>query len=195
MLADDEEPQLRGDAQQKTLEAEVAIGHPQRVFLDQIEDGIDQGSLLCMTVLAQDDIGHQLIGRFEDAQRLPRQGSGAVVPCLAKAVFAGSDIVAIENMHLVAGNRLWQGTANLLDKGLKLPSRMSDELGGYLGFDALEFVVQRGKRNRDAEGFVQEGGANRRESRSDDLPHQIDDRRKGQLACVLAVGVFLEQGI
>ena len=31
MLADDEEAQLGGDAQQKTLEAEVAIGDPKRV--------------------------------------------------------------------------------------------------------------------------------------------------------------------
>src|SRR5882672_9214998 len=163
MLADDEEPQFPGETQEKPLEAEVAIGHPQRVLLDQIEDGIDQGPLLSMTILAQDDMGHQLIGRLEDAQRLPWQGSGAVAPCLAKAVFAGGDIVTIENMHLVAGNRLGQGPTNLLDKGLEVPSGMTDELSSDCCFDSVEFVVQRGKRDRDAEGFVQVGGANRRE--------------------------------
>jgi len=76
MFADDEEPQLPGDAQQETLEAEVAVGHPQGAFLDQLEDGIDQGALLGMPVLAQDDVGYQLVGRFEDAKRLTRQGSG-----------------------------------------------------------------------------------------------------------------------
>ncbi len=72
---------------------------------------------------------------------------------------------------------------------------MTDELGGYFYFDALEFVVQGGKGDRDVEGFVQEGGANRREGRSDNLPHQIDDGREGQLARVLCVGLFLEQRI
>src|SRR3954447_25787135 len=72
---------------------------------------------------------------------------------------------------------------------------MTDEFGGYFCLDALEFVVQGGKRDGDAEGLVQEGGTNRREGRSDDLPHEIDDGREGQLACVLCVGLFLEQGI
>ena len=52
MLADDEESQSPGDAHQETLEAEVAIGHPQRAFLDQVEDGIDQRPLLGMTVFS-----------------------------------------------------------------------------------------------------------------------------------------------
>ncbi len=45
MLADDEETVPGRDAQQKTLEAEIAIGDPKRAFLDQGEDGIDQGAL------------------------------------------------------------------------------------------------------------------------------------------------------
>ena len=118
MLADDVESQLLGDAQQKTPEAEVAIGHPQGVFLDEIEDGIDQGPLLGMTILAQDDVSHQLTARVEDAEGLPWQGSRAVVSRFAKAVFAGRDIVAIEDMHLVAWNGLWQGATDLLDQRL-----------------------------------------------------------------------------
>src|SRR4051794_36331108 len=118
MLADDEEPQLLGDAQQKTLEAEVAIGHPQRVFLDQLEDGVNQRPLLSVPVFTPNDVGHQLISRSEDAQGLTRQGGGTVVPGLGQAVFASGDIVAIENMHVVARNRLWQRTTDRLDDRL-----------------------------------------------------------------------------
>src|SRR5215204_2359734 len=115
MLPDDEVTQLLGDAQQETLKTEVAIGHPQSAFLDQGKDGIDQRPFLGMTVFAQDDVGYQLVGRSEDTKRFPRQGSGAVVPCLAKAVLGGGNGVAIEDMHGVAGDWLRQGTTDVLD--------------------------------------------------------------------------------
>src|ERR1700686_578375 len=72
---------------------------------------------------------------------------------------------------------------------------MRDQLRGDGGFDALEFVVQRGQRDGDPERLVQVGGPNRTVSGSDDLSHQIDHRGKGQLARVLAVRLFLEQRI
>ncbi len=118
MFADDEEPQLLGDAQQKPLEAEVAIGHPQRACGDQIEDGIDQRPLLGMAIFARDDVRHQLIGWSENAQTLPWQRSAAVCPGLNQAMFLGTDVIAIQDMHLVARNRLGQSTADLLDQGL-----------------------------------------------------------------------------
>src|SRR4051812_9104571 len=119
MKADDEEPQFPGDAQKETLEAEVAVGHPQRAFLDQLQDGIDQRTLLGMTVSAQDDLAHQLNRRLEDARGLPRQGGGgAVVSRLTEAVSCGGNGVAIEGVHLIAGDWLWQGAADLLDKRL-----------------------------------------------------------------------------
>ena len=69
-----------------------------------------------MTILTQDDVSHQLTARFEDAEGLPWQGSRAVVSRFARAVFAGRDSVAIEDMHLVAGNGLGQGATDLLDQ-------------------------------------------------------------------------------
>jgi hypothetical protein len=98
MFAADEAPRLLGDAQQKPLESAVAIGHPQSVFRDQVEDGIDQRPLLGMAVFARDNVGHQLIGRSEDAQRLPRQRSSAVGPGLFQAMFRGSDVIPIQDM-------------------------------------------------------------------------------------------------
>ncbi len=110
-----------------------------------------------MTVFAGDEMGHQLIGRTEDAQRLTGQGSGSVVACLGKAMFAGGDTVAIENVHLVARYRLRQDATAVVDQWQQLPSRMSNQLSRYVGLDTLEFVVKRGERDRDAERFVQVG--------------------------------------
>ena len=67
---------------------------------------------------ARDDVRHQLMGWSENAQRLPWQRSGAVGPGLFQAMFRGSDVIAIQDMHLVARNRLGQSTADLLDQGL-----------------------------------------------------------------------------
>jgi hypothetical protein len=147
MLADDEERQLPGDTPQETPEAEVAIGDPQGAFLDLVEDGVDQRPLLGMTVFAQDDVGHQLIGGLEDAKGLPRQGGGAAAPCLAEAVFGGGDSVAVEDVHVVAGDRPWQGATDLAEERLYLPSRVTDEFSGYFRLDALKFVVQGGERD------------------------------------------------
>ena len=66
---------------------------------------------LGMTVFAQHDVGHQLKGRSEDAQGLPRQGSGAVDSCLAEAVFgAPADVPWQVAAELDAGQMAWRRT-------------------------------------------------------------------------------------
>ena len=55
-----------------------------------------------MTVFAGENVGHQLIGRFEDAKGFARQGRGAVAPRLDKAMFGGGDVVAVAD---AAGRR------------------------------------------------------------------------------------------
>ena len=52
-------------------------------------------------------------------------------------MLGGGNTVAIENVHGVAGNRLWESAADLLDQRLQLLGGVSDESGGHGGLDGL----------------------------------------------------------
>jgi hypothetical protein len=107
--------------------------------------------------------------------------------------FGGGQVIAVEDAHPVAGDDFRQHAAEMLDNRPQTAGRVADQFGGDGVFDALQLVVDGGKRDRDVNDLVHISSADGVVSAGDDHTHQIDDIRKQQFASVLLVGLTLEQ--
>jgi hypothetical protein len=193
VLADDESGLPLGQAEQEGGGAEVAVGDPQVLGGDALEQARQQGALLGVGVLAAEDVGGQLQLGLEDDQRLPRQGAGRRAAQLLEAALAGGQVVAVEDLGPVAPEVGGQGGLEKRQDGLESLGGVADQGLGQAGLGGGQLVVQRAHRDGDVLLVVPEGGVDGGVDAADDGGQQLDGGAEEQLLGVLALGGVPEQ--
>src|SRR5262249_3897230 len=143
VLADHEAGPLDVDAEQELEGAEVAVGQPQVAALNQGQDVGQEGAFLGLAVLGEEDGGDGHGGLVEDDQGRAGQGGGPGGAQLLEAVLGGGEVVAVEDLGVVALQPGGQG-AQGADDGGGAAGGVGDEGGGDGQLQALELVVQGG---------------------------------------------------
>ena len=195
MLADDETPAPTGRAGQQPGGAEVAVADPHGGRLGPPQDGRGEGPLLGVGVLARDGVHHQPARRLEQHHGLPRQSPGPGPPERPQAVLGARQVAAVDHPHPVPRHRVrttrCQSRDDRAESGGGVPHQGRPESG--LG--ACDLGVHRLARHPEISRPLADGGVQGRLDAAHDQPHQIDELREQQLAGVLPLGVFGEQGI
>ena len=91
------------DPEEEVGRAKVAVGDPEILRRDDLQDLVQQRPFLGMTVFAQDHVGGQHQPGVEDDQRMAGQGPGADRPQLLEPVLGPGEMVAVEDPDAITG--------------------------------------------------------------------------------------------
>ncbi len=195
MLSGDKESLPRGDAAQEAVGAEVAIIDPHILRPHGVAHAGQQRPLLCMPVFTREDIDGLQEHRIEDDQRQTRQGASRGAAEFFQAVRGGGQMIAIQNLDMIAWQQFGQLAAELTKDGSQTRCRRADQLGGDNRFDAIEFVVNRGDGNRATVFQCLKGGRDGGTDAANDETHKINGGREEAFPRLLAFGGGIKEGI
>ena len=141
-----------------------------------------------MAILAQKHIGNQHALLIQDHQRLARQGRRPGAAQFLEAMLGRGQMIAIEDLDLIAGQPTWVTGPQGLDHGLGERGGVAHQGGGHPGFDAIELVVQGGGRHPNGVFVGLIGGMDGGMDPEHDFTHQLHQRGKQELAGILLLG-------
>jgi hypothetical protein len=195
VVADHETAPAVGDALQQVGRTEVAVGNPQIVGLDPLQQVGEQRPLLGMAVLTGQYVDGQPPDGVEQDQAQPRQRGRRTRAGFPDAVLAGPQVVAVHDLDPVAGQPLLATAAQFVDQGPAAAGREADQLRRDAEFDPLQLLVDGLEGDGELLGLILEGGLDVRLDAAHHQAHQIHQGGEQQLPGVLLLGRSLEQGV
>lgn len=141
MLADHERTAPAGDAEQEVGRAEVAVGNPQVARPDHGPDLVGQRPLLGMAVLAEYHGADQHPLGVEHDQGVTGQGPGAGEPQRLDPVLAAGQVVAVEDLDMVALQPGLVTTAECVDDRAEGRAGVPDQGGAGGRLDPVDPIL------------------------------------------------------
>src|SRR3954465_9305992 len=191
MPADQEGRLAACDPDDQRTHAEVAVHDPELARLDI--DPLDQGPLLAVGILLEDQVEDQPAGRLIDRQRPARQAGRGGGPQGRDAMLGAGQDVAIEDPDRMALDRLGREAPAGRDELACPRGRAADDRLGDRQLHAVELAVEGRERGHARELSPQEGGAGRGPVAAGDIEHDLDEVGQGQFAGILARGGLVEE--
>ena len=193
MLSDHEESAPLRDPEEEVGRAEVAVGDPEILRRDDLQDLVQQRPFLGMTVFTQDHVGGQHQPGVEDDQRMAGQGPGADRPQLLEPVLRPGEMVAVEDSNAITGQPVRPAAAHRVDDRSQPRGHRMDQRGRHGGLGAVELVVDGVDGGPDRLGPRLKGRVDRGPDAAHHHAHQVDDRGEEELVGELLLRDVLEE--
>ena len=188
VLPEDKGGSTRVNVAEKVPRTKVAIGDPEVTRLHRTQYRGEQRALLGVSIFTRNDITHSARRGLVDHQRLAGQGARINPAQCVQPMLTRFKRVAIDDLYLVARQPGHAFTTHMLDQWHQLAGALAYQFRRSVGLELLEFVVDGDHRRPDLRFVSPIGRVYGGLDAKDDLTHEILDRRKQQVACLLLLG-------